>query len=533
MPTYEIQAPNGRKYRIQGPAGANDEQVRAEVLRQFPEAGQATQAQEPERQITSTSRLGGLVSGALKPLDNLSEAASNIPVLGPAVDRVGQAFGMPTASEAAAGNQAYRQGNSRTGYQTVGNIAGTLPTAAIPGGALVQGGAAGALLSDERNASGVVNDAALGGVFGKAGQSVASGLGALASPVVSKASQMLADSGVPQTIGQIASGGRGLGAKIISKGEEALTSVPFLGDAINAARGRGVSGFNLALGNRALANVGEKLPKGMQPGKDMVDYVNDKLSEKYQSLVPNLTAAFDKQFVADLMKAKGMTNTLPKSRQRQFEAIVRDVLGNRASGSRINGEMLKEAESRFTEEVKRYAKSADGDQHRLADAIDAVRAGLRGAVARGNPGHARELQSLNRGWAQAAVMRKAANAPGNATGEFTPAQALSASRGYDDQFIKAAKAVLPNTTPDSGTARRGATTLGALMAGGGAGAATLSPWLAVPGVGSLLYTKAGQDAINKLVFAPRGPALKKAGTALRGAGRVAPAMIPALLKDHR
>lgn len=41
MPTYEITAPDGKAYEIDGPEGATDEQVRAEVLRQFPNAGQA------------------------------------------------------------------------------------------------------------------------------------------------------------------------------------------------------------------------------------------------------------------------------------------------------------------------------------------------------------------------------------------------------------------------------------------------------------------------------------------------------------
>lgn len=39
MPTYEITAPNGKSYRIPGPAGATDEQIRARVLKQFPDAG--------------------------------------------------------------------------------------------------------------------------------------------------------------------------------------------------------------------------------------------------------------------------------------------------------------------------------------------------------------------------------------------------------------------------------------------------------------------------------------------------------------
>lgn len=39
MPTYQIKAPDGKTYRIAGPAGASDEDVRAEVLRQNPSAG--------------------------------------------------------------------------------------------------------------------------------------------------------------------------------------------------------------------------------------------------------------------------------------------------------------------------------------------------------------------------------------------------------------------------------------------------------------------------------------------------------------
>jgi hypothetical protein len=38
MTVYQIQAPNGQTYRIDGPAGATDAQVRARVLKQYPEA---------------------------------------------------------------------------------------------------------------------------------------------------------------------------------------------------------------------------------------------------------------------------------------------------------------------------------------------------------------------------------------------------------------------------------------------------------------------------------------------------------------
>lgn len=45
MPTYTVRAPNGRTYRVQGPAGATQAQVEAAVLKAHPEAGQ------PERKI--------------------------------------------------------------------------------------------------------------------------------------------------------------------------------------------------------------------------------------------------------------------------------------------------------------------------------------------------------------------------------------------------------------------------------------------------------------------------------------------------
>lgn len=39
MPTYSIRAPNGKTYKVNGPAGASDSAIQAEVLRQFPDAG--------------------------------------------------------------------------------------------------------------------------------------------------------------------------------------------------------------------------------------------------------------------------------------------------------------------------------------------------------------------------------------------------------------------------------------------------------------------------------------------------------------
>ena len=46
MPTYRITAPDGKTYRIEGPAGASQDEVIQAVLAQHPEAGGVTAAPE-------------------------------------------------------------------------------------------------------------------------------------------------------------------------------------------------------------------------------------------------------------------------------------------------------------------------------------------------------------------------------------------------------------------------------------------------------------------------------------------------------
>jgi hypothetical protein len=68
MPTYEMRAPNGRTYRITGPAGATNAQVKAKILAQFPEAGKPA------------GRTRGSGVGAVDTvLDNINEILIGIP----------------------------------------------------------------------------------------------------------------------------------------------------------------------------------------------------------------------------------------------------------------------------------------------------------------------------------------------------------------------------------------------------------------------------------------------------------------------
>jgi hypothetical protein len=75
--------------------------------------------------------------------------------------------------------------------QFAGNMVGTAPLSALPGGALVQGAAGGALLSDSKDAGGVLRDAAIGAVAGKVADKAIGAIGRGAGALLGKAPQVM------------------------------------------------------------------------------------------------------------------------------------------------------------------------------------------------------------------------------------------------------------------------------------------------------------------------------------------------------
>lgn len=83
MPTYAIKAPNGQTYQIDGPEGATDEQVRAEVMRQYPETASGAPASTPKPPAPET--LGSTLIRAAKnlPMDTVLTLKGAMQQFGP------------------------------------------------------------------------------------------------------------------------------------------------------------------------------------------------------------------------------------------------------------------------------------------------------------------------------------------------------------------------------------------------------------------------------------------------------------------
>lgn len=417
--------------------------------------------------------------------------------------------------------QQYQQQRGGTGLDTgrlVGNVLATAPVAAaapagIVGGALA-GGASGALqpvTTPKEQPAGAywmekLKQTGVGAAAGGVGAAIGKGVSRLISPKSSPEVQTLLDAGVNPTPGQMMGG-------TAKRVEDAMTSVPLVGDAVKRAQTRAMEDFNRGAINKALEPIGEKLSGKTLLGRDAIDEAITKVSSAYDDLLPKLTAKADAQFATDMGNLTTLTRSLPADRAAQFDRIVTDKLLSRFNEktATISGETMKQAESELGRLARQYASSGDADQRLLGDALKQVTANLRSLVERSNPAVAGELQAINSSYAQILRLQTAAARIGSEQGVFSPSQLLSAVRQMDPSLNKrafargdalmqplaeAGRTVLGPRVPDSGTPLRAMTAYGLLSAlGGGAGAATgVGPIAGAAAGAGLLggYTPAGQ-----------------------------------------
>jgi len=511
-----------------------------------------------------------------KPLSSVDQFRNNLVSnpIGAGVAGVADAggFGVPSML---APQQMSALGDQNPVPMTLGQVAGSIMGTSALGKAgsmglnsLARG--APSLANAARNASpfarSLATDAAYSGIYGAntgqdpllsagvgaagsaAGQGVGVGLGRLtAGATRSLPVRMLRNRGIPMTIGQQLGG-------FTKSAEDAMTSLPGVGDLVNARRLEGLRAFNQQALNEAGQPVGAKVSK---IGEEGVSGLMDQIGNSYDQATAGVRVPLDPQFAQDLNNVALAYRKLPADYASRFGTAMDNRVGPIAQAGEMTGDTYQQA----VRGIKGYRASADkaapGFEQDYRDALTLAQDALTSQMQRGGGASVTEgLSRADQAYRMAKTISEAVKAARNGGGSgevqtFTPSQLVNAGTKSQTKYggkrpfatlADAGQRVLPSKLPDSGTAKRMLTAaiptaLGGSAAGGGIGymtgdtaqgagaGAALAALLAAGG------TKTGQRALEKLLF-ERPAVLKRAGRAIgKRKGLFGTATLPFLIEN--
>jgi len=461
---------------------------------------------------------------------NYNVGAKNIGEAMPFLDTLGQRLGLSSSADI----KIPRDQNGYSGGKLAADIASgiVLPSGKSLLANALYGAATGALLSE--------NDQATGALVGAAVPTAIRGIGKAAiGAELEPAQKLLKSYGVPMTPGQLLGGG-------VGRAEEALGSTVFVGDAVNAARRRGVEGLNKSVATRTLEPIGA-LPT--QVGRAGVQEAKDIIGGHYNTLLPNLTFSVDSQLsnAANGIRANLATGAGGQKAEDIFKRLVSENVVPRISNGPIDGVTYQAVVSDMGGLASTLMKSADTAEREAGRALSMLKGEMSQALERSNPANAKELSAINKAYAQYKILSGASKRASEADdGIFTPAQLRASVKEADrtmgkDAFARggarmqdlaaAGEKVLGNKLPDSGTATRAAAQW--LLGVGGGGVGAISPGLAV-GAAAIpsIYSPVGIAAMTKMIAGQRPEIMRSLGRATQDrALQATPVMLQGLIND--
>lgn len=402
-------------------------------------------------------------------------------------------------------------------------LAGGAALKALPGAGMLAnvvkgalGGAAGGALSGAGNNPGnrmqsAAKGALTGGALGGAVPGVTGTIGKAVAPQLDKAVNVLREAGVKLTPGQLST----KGIEFLKRAEGALGSIPLVGSSVRSAVKNSIDSFNHAVLNKALAPIGEKMPKDIEAGRGAIAHAERTIGDKYDKLLPKLTFKPDAQLMQDYSQFRNTAlGRMSKDDAEHFDRIVSSIFNGRVDKSmKMSGTIFKDIQSELSYEQRKILNSGGKSvgETNVAEALGKLQGMLTDNLERMNPSYAKELRNINSAWAMFKRAQEASARRPTGNGVFSPSDlsqsikkasstgSFARGDGLLQELSDAANQVLPNTVPDSGTPERA---LWAAMLGG---AAKLSPKTAITGAAlSAPYTKPGINLINKAV-SPAGP----------------------------
>lgn len=536
MPIARFQMPDGRVARFEVPEGTTPEQAQAMIAAEIPKITEPlTRGDKLKMGATDIVHGGAQLLTKMLP-DGVVKAGNNFNNW--LADKTGLVAKLPEGGvdqqvrEREADYQARRAAAGESGIDGWRMTGGMIPAvlapqiraATLPGQMAVGAGygafsgAMSPVTEDGDFASQKAKQVAIGTGLGGATPVIANGVARMVSPKasVNPDLNLLKREGVKPTIGQTLGGT----ANAI---EEKATSLPFVGDAISAARNRAKEQFNQAAINRATAPVGKQVTGS---GTEAVKQAGDMISDAYNAAKSQLGGfRIDQQANSELSHLRMLASSGLQGRERStFNRYFNDYLKGNVG---FTADKFKEFDSKIGSDIARFGQG-DAYQQKLGDALQEIKRIVFENAKRANPDAAKALKAADEAWANLVRIEGASVAAKGTEGVFTPGQLMTAVRGADKSVRDRATArgtalmqdlagagtkVLGNKIPDSGTAGR------LLPYGAGLGAAAYDPML----TGSLLlggvtaYTSPVQTLLRGLASS-RPQLAQPAAQAIRQAG---------------
>lgn len=420
----------------------------------------------------------------------------------------------------------------------LGNIA------RMRGGDISLGAGYGAGSADDPNDS-RLGGAAAGGLFGLAGGMAGRGgaraLGTAVRGVADPARRMLAERGVPQTVGQILGGAT-------QRVEDRLSGLPLIGDQIMARRREGVQAFNRAAFDEALAPIRETA--GDMVAEAGIGQVQNMVSDAYRNALSGAQVTADPGFVQNLSQSIAGLRSVPRVGEEVVSTLDDMLPPYFGPGGTLTGENMQPL-LRGLGQVRR-AYQVDPLAHRVGQGIEGVEGAIEGMFERQAPDVLPAYRAANEAFRNEEVLRAAVNAARNGSrsgepGVFMPSQLADAAAANSRRFgnsagttrqpffdlSRAGQEVLPSQIPDSGTAGRLTLPGVAFLLGGGGGAAVedggvgeragsgLATGVTAAALAAAPYSAGARNAVARALLSDRNPTVQRIGEEIIERNRIA------------
>jgi len=336
-------------------------------------------------------------------------------------------FGEPTESDLAE-QAAMEDYLNRSGWGTAGKVIEQIPQYAAATGlgpaTMLGRGAMSGLTAFLTSPQDRVTEAAKGAIGSIAGEQLVNlGGKALRGPVAQDFVAGLYEKGVRPTLAQALGGGW-------KEAEEKMTSLPFVGSAIQRAQKRSLESFNKA----SLQGIVDELNTGLmessegqglipsganvirqevtklgklEPGAKGLEQVYNAVSKVYDDLAANTKGAVTPELADSLTVAKDRMHSISEEAGKSFDSLFNQYIGGRLdpNGS-ISGQTMKEIDSDLTALIADLKRGGSVDKN-MASAFESVQKSFDTMMDQMNPGYEAVKRNADAAYRKLALLGKA------------------------------------------------------------------------------------------------------------------------------